>query len=197
MDTGDVAASKHLQDLGFCVIDTNVQLSLTNLADFQFTSSITGYQFREAKESDRPAVEAIAGDAFSQTRFHLDPLISNHVADGLKAKWAGNYFSGERGDGMIVALKDTEVVGFLQYFVSDRSLTIDLIAVSERHRGKGIGSAMIALAGNPKEPLQKMIVGTQISNTRSLRTYERLGFRICSSSYILHYHGAVCSVSAG
>jgi len=38
--------------------------------------------------------------------------------------------------------------------------------------------------------LERIVVGTQISNTRSLRAYGRLGFRVCSATHVLHRHPA-------
>jgi ribosomal protein S18 acetylase RimI-like enzyme len=32
--------------------------------------------------------------------------------------------------------------------------------------------------------------GTQSANTASLSLYEKLGFRIASTSYVLHHHGS-------
>jgi RimJ/RimL family protein N-acetyltransferase len=34
----------------------------------------------------------------------------------------------------------------------------------------------------------RLDVGTQVANLPSVRCYERLGFRLSSSSYVLHLH---------
>ena len=38
---------------------------------------------------------------------------------------------------------------------------------------------------------QRMLIGTQVSNVSSIRTYEKTGFRMCGFSYGFHYHGPV------
>ena len=37
---------------------------------------------------------------------------------------------------------------------------------------------------------EKVLVGTQASNIPSIRTYEKMGFRTFSTSFVLHYHGS-------
>jgi ribosomal protein S18 acetylase RimI-like enzyme len=81
-------------------------------------------------------------------------------------------------------------VGFVQVLRGKGdSLVIDLVAVRPGSRGKGLGRAMIAFAaqaclGQPAP----MVVGTQISNLRSLRLYESLAFRVSAAEYVLHLH---------
>ena len=90
---------------------------------------------------------------------------------------------------MAVAVVGGRVVGFLQPLHSkDGILTVDLIATDNEQRRKGIASDMIAFIENESNGASKVRVGTQISNTPSLRLYEKLGFRVSSSHYVFHYH---------
>ena len=73
----------------------------------------------------------------------------------------------------------------------DDALIIDLIAVEPSHQGNGLATAMIKFAADYCGKWQRMLVGTQVSNIPSIRTYEKLGFRMCGSSYVFHYHGPV------
>ena len=116
-------------------------------------------------------------------------MISNEIADTIKRKWAGNFFRGQRGDRMIVATFNEQVVGFLQLLCRKPTLIIDLIAVDSEHRGKGIASSMIGYASANCGRWIRMLVGTQISNTPSTRAYEKLGFRMKHAEYVVHYHG--------
>ena len=70
-------------------------------------------------------------------------------------------------------------------------LLIDLIAVDRSHRGEGVGPDLI-LAGEALcgEGYSQYRVVTQASNVASVRLYEKLGFRLVSSTYVLHFHGA-------
>ncbi len=171
--------------MGFRLVDTNVQLT-------RVAAPLKGSRgrCRFARPDDEPAVRGIAGSSFTQSRFHLDPEIPNATADRLKASWAGNFFTGKRGDWMVVAEEAGEVCGFLQLLrKSSECLIIDLIAVAKEQQGKGLGKEMIAFAAHAclKQPAA-MLVGTQIANFGSLALYTRLGFEISSASYVLHLH---------
>lgn len=150
---------------------------------------------RFAQPADREAVTRIAATTFRYSRFHLDPQIDSRIANAIKAQWAGNYFDGRRGDGMIVAEADGAVVGFLQLlWQAPAALVIDLIGVSAGHQGRGLARQMIAFAaaqgrGDGRAPTL-LRVGTQAANTPSIRLYESLGLRLASAQYVLHYHGS-------
>jgi ribosomal protein S18 acetylase RimI-like enzyme len=89
---------------------------------------------------------------------------------------------------MIVAEDSDGVCGFLQLLrARDGSTIIDLIAVDERGRGRGLARAMIALVANDRGT-GALRVGTQLANRPSLSLYEALGFRMTSAAYVLHLH---------
>jgi ribosomal protein S18 acetylase RimI-like enzyme len=69
-------------------------------------------------------------------------------------------------------------------------LVIDLIAVEKDHRGQGLAKEMILFAASACGNPQALRAGTQSVNTASLSLYEKLGFRIVSTSYVLHHHGS-------
>lgn len=174
-----------LQKLGFYIVDTNIQLSLnTRMSDTKNTS------IRFANSTDEQAIKDLAKTSFKYSRFHLDPKISDKVASKIKEEWAGNYFYGKRGRWMVVAEHNSKVVGFLQILSkSDSIIVVDLIAVNEKNRGKGFAKDMISYAFiNCLHNGGKIEVGTQITNIASLDLYTKLGFRISSSSYVLHMH---------
>ena len=181
----DLTKLEHLQKLGFYIIDTNIQLSLnTKLSDTKNTN------IRFANLTDEQSIKDLAKSSFKYSRFHLDRKISEKVASKIKEEWAGNYFYGKRGRWMVVAEYNSKVVGFLQILSkSDNIIVIDLIAVNEENRGKGYAKDMISYAfTNCLHGVGKIEVGTQIANIASLDLYTKLGFRISSSSYVLHMH---------
>ena len=174
-----------LQNLGFRLIDTNVQL-LKTAGEMR----LGGYKCRFASESDYDSVCEIAGSSFTNSRFHLDPLISKETANLIKKEWAGNFFKGLRGKWMVLAEVEGKVAGFLQLLKrSDSAIVIDLIAIESNMQGKGIAGAMISFANSEcLEVPAEIIVGTQISNIQSLAFYVKHGFRIISADYVLHLH---------
>ena len=193
--TAKVAASNTveadaLQALGFRVIDMALTLDAEALAAPRPATRV-----RFAAPRDRVQVEQIAGSAFRFSRFHLDPRVPKALADKVKASWAGNWFAGGRGDGMVVAEDERgTVAGFLQLlWDGEQRLVIDLIAVRPDAGRKGLASAMIGFAqaegtGDSRRP-RGMLVGTQAANVPSLRLYESLGFRVRDAKFVLHHHG--------
>ena len=129
----------------------------------------------------------IARDNFIYSRFHLDPHIDNNIANQIKQNWVENYFLGKRGDKMVLALIDSEPVGFLQLRLKEKILFIDLIGVDKKEQGKGIASAMIRYANQNIEH-SCIKVGTQIGNLPSIKLYQNLGFVFSGSDYVFHYH---------
>lgn len=184
----DITLVTRLQDLGFRVVDTALTFELDRLAG----CSTDGVRFSE--EQDRDRVVDIAAHAFVYSRFHLDTMIPNQLADRVKAEWVANYFNGARGDAMVVADRGGAVAGFLLLLRGrEGSMIIDLIAVDAKHVRRGLARAMVAYAathgfGDGHAPTS-IRVGTQAANTSSVRLYEDLGFRLCCAQYVLHYHG--------
>ena len=181
----DIKKLIHLQKLGFYLVDTNIDFSLSKQME---PKKILNARF--AKSSDEIAVRSIAKSAFKYNRFNRDPNISDKIASKIKEEWAGNFFLGKRGKWMIVVEKNSETVGFLQIIEGNNdTIIVDLIAVDEKNRGKGLAKEMIYfmyLNCLKKNGIIK--VGTQISNTSSIELYLNIGFRINSISYVLHMH---------
>lgn len=150
--------------------------------------TVTAGTVRPADLADRDAVGVIARAAFRTDRFHADPLIGAETADRLKERWATNFFSGTRGDYLLVAESAGRVVAFLLLLDRPDGLVIDLIATSEAARGAGLGRAMIGRAVRELSRGRPIKVGTQASNRASIRLYEGIGFRYQSARIGLHRH---------
>ncbi|HEX5425736.1 MAG TPA: GNAT family N-acetyltransferase [Candidatus Acidoferrales bacterium] len=185
----DVASVESVCRMGFSLIDTNVQF-IISLSDIPAVS-MDGITFAAPEMAS--AIGEIAATSFSEDRFHRDPAIPDSVADNLKRCWATNFFTGERGDWMVVACIGKNPVGFLQLVrTADGGFLIDLIAVTEDERGRGLACAMIAFARDNCGCEGQAVVGTAIANTRSIGLYEKMGFRLCGAQYVFHHHGATC-----
>lgn len=182
----EVAICNYLVERGFRIVDTCLTFELKEY----LTPLDANAAVRFAVPADRDGVMSVARDSFRYSRFHLDPYVPKSTADEIKACWAGNYFTGQRGNFMVVADVDARIAAFLQLLSPDEGpLTIDLIAVEERVRGKGLARAMIRFAAERCPNPIPMRVGTQAANVGSVRLYESLGFRMISSAYVLHAVG--------
>lgn len=192
--TADTATADAFQAAGFRVVDVSITLETAGLPapDPQDRA-----RARFARPEDADAVERLGRHGFTLSRFHLDPHIERAVADEIKAQWVANFFRGTRGDYMVVADAEGEAGGFLQLLAGrDGVLTIDLIAVGAAHRRKGFAGAMIRFAAHSCPGVQRLRVGTQAANLDSLRLYQRLGFVVTSTAYVLHCHGPISPTSA-
>lgn len=176
---------KFLEMMGFNLIDNNIifEKSVASVHAFERESVI-----RNAVPRDRDQVVDIARRNFTFSRFHLDPDISDQIANRIKAEWVKSYFSGKRGNEVIVAELQGRITGFLLIiYGKNKDLIIDLIATDKNHRGKCLASKMIAYAES-KSNCSKIRVGTQIVNIPSINFYLKNGFQIRESQYVFHYH---------
>lgn len=186
LPAGDVAGASLLEDAGFRLAETGLVFEKPLVPGDRATPA-QGVRF--ACPEDAARVREIAGRGFSQSRFHLDPNIPGDAADALKAAWAGNFFSGKRGDAMVVAEEDGAVVGFLLLLAASDVLVVDLVAVDAAWRGRGLAKAMLLFA-EASGPFSLYRVGTQASNPVAMALYASLGFRPVRASHVFHYHGA-------
>jgi GNAT superfamily N-acetyltransferase len=190
VDCSNVSRLRVFENSGFKIIEENITLGKkggdSNLHEpFRRRQQ---YKIRWAQDDDRNFVEDIAKKNFSHDRFHQDPKIDNSLADEIKRQWAGNFFSGKRGDAMIVATVNNRPVAFLLLLLAKKLSVIDLIAVSKEHRKKGLSKQMIGYALQNLSDRNRWTVGTQSTNVPSVKLYESMGFQIIDSQYVLHRH---------
>jgi ribosomal protein S18 acetylase RimI-like enzyme len=88
--------------------------------------------------------------------------------------------------------EDGAAVGFLTALVAveagRRVATIDLVGVDSGRQRSGVGSALVAAFAAHYGGCDLLRVGTQAANLPSLGFYERLGFTIQQTAYVLHRH---------
>lgn len=184
--TTSLIACRFLEKMGFKLMDTNVVFDKPVAPT---SKSHGNCALRFAVPEDREQVAELARRNFTFSRFHLDDTIPKAIADKIMAEWAGNFFSGSRGDKMVVALMGEKIVGFTQLLRrGEKTTVIDLIGVDKGQRQKGIASDMIAFAESQCPDCDHILVGSQVANIPSMRLYEKMGFRIFVSRYVFHYH---------
>lgn len=181
-----LSAVRFLESQGFNLIDTNLTFGKLIVPIQDFTSHGT---VRFAVPGDQNQVVELARRSFAYSRFHLDSAFSREIANMIRAEWVRSYFAGNRGDTMVVALADGMVAGFLLLiYGEDGSLIIDLIAVDENQRRRGVAKDMITYAESQCHGFTQIRVGTQLANAPSIRLYEGMGFKVTMAQYTFHYH---------
>ncbi len=181
-----------LSDIGFRMIDVSLALS-RRLPAQTSEPGATPWRIRPASEKDLNALQQIASEAFSFSRFHLDPRITNKEANQIKRLWVRNYVTRERGDVLMLAEGKSGVVGFLAILKEPRPegtiRVVDLIGVLPSTQHQGVGQALMRwMLEDSASGYTAIRAGTQAANLLAVRFYENLGFRLESSAYVLHAH---------
>lgn len=189
--TSDVAAARALARAGMFVVDVNVTLEWDPSAPRRLAS--TGVDVHALRPGEENEVVAIAGRAFEQSRFHLDPDLAPELAHRVKREWVANYARGQRGDRLFVASDGRRPVGFLAALATSSaqgsSAVIDLVAVDASARGAGYGRALVDAFVQHYGPTHATLrVGTQAANHGSLALYQGSGFVVRETQYVLHMH---------
>lgn len=175
---------------GFAVVDVNVTFDLAAPREDRPLRVDVG----ECTSAAEAAVLDIAGSCFRFTRFHLDPEVGTEVAHAVKREWVRSYAAKKRGDRLFVAYADGHPAGFLAALVTElggtRTAVIDLVGVGTDMQKKGVGESLVnRFINHYRSSCEALLVGTQVANTPSIRLYEKLGFSLRKSQYVLHKHG--------
>ncbi|MBT3767388.1 MAG: GNAT family N-acetyltransferase [Rhodospirillales bacterium] len=140
-----------------------------------------------AIEADFEACLEIGKTSFQFDRFHSDPGVPNALADKLKQTWVENSLKG-RADAVFVTRDGDRATGFNLCRIDGREVTIDLIAVANDMKGRGLGKQLIEQALNHYAGKADYIrAGTQTNNAVSNRLYLGTGFSEFSQQKTLHW----------
>lgn len=141
---------------------------------------------RPASAEDLAALEKIAATAFSKSRFASDPLLNKEKVGELYSLWVKNAFLNKEK----TVLTSCACDGFVICDFSSERCHIDLLAVAESARGKGVGKKLLLEAERLAAEFgcKEMLVGTQAANVSALRLYEKCGFRVAFTSQTYHLH---------
>lgn len=182
--TDDVRSVAALAEAGMVTVDVNVTLTRA-----PSPPPAPPPHVRLVRPDEAAEVAAMAGRSFRQSRFHLDPAFSKEVADKVKREWIANAARGQRGDALLVATEQGKPVGFLAALTAGTDAVIDLIAVDPSAQGRGHGRALVdAFVARYHAAHPVLRVGTQAANVGSLALYQKAGFSITSTQYVLHLH---------
>ena len=130
----------------------------------------------------------LAGAAFQHSRFLQDSNISKGKAAGVYQSWVKNALSSPKKQ--VAIYQDSKgLQGFVVFSQELTSVRIELIAVSPRSRGKGIGTCLLDEVDRYawENGLHLVRVGTQIENKRAVHFYFAHGFILENVQYIYHW----------
>ncbi len=195
VDTREIDVVRQLSSAGLYVVDVNVTFRIdptahTNEGKAHATADVV---VREIEPAEHDETLDIAGSCFQYSRFHLDPLVSRTIADRIKRDWILNYIRQQRGDRLFVALIGERPVGFLAAISTEANgkkvCAIDLVGVSRQFQRRHVGQTLTQFfIGYYEQRCDYLDVGTQAANIPSMRLYQKMGFYINQTQYVLHGH---------
>lgn len=183
--TTDTYAATALENSGFRVKDIRVHLDI-ELKDLREWERNAETEFRAYRARDVPSLRKIASGSFRLDHFHQDERFDPGTIDRMYSLWIDKcvkekYF-----------IETAHIGGKLAGFVASKndsgSYYIELVAVGERFRGRGLATDLVAYSlEKAASKFARATVGVQLSNVAAVRVYERLGFRLSSSEYTFHW----------
>jgi ribosomal protein S18 acetylase RimI-like enzyme len=195
VDTAEIEAVRQLGAVGFYPVEVNVTFGLdTRSGRLPLIDRGTGDgEIAPVGAGQHEEVLEIAGTTFRYSRFHLDPLIPEAVANRIKREWVGNYLNKKRGEQLWVASAGGRAAGFLAVLASTEGgkevRTIDLIGVGREFQRRGIGLGLTRFfIEHYWDRCHYLQVGTQIANLASLRLYQKAGWQVAKTAYVMHLH---------
>jgi len=143
---------------------------------------------RNAKKNDIDQILNIAKEDHLNSRFIIDNLIPVKFKKKYRSEWVKNFFKKQRGDYLIVAYKNNQILGFILILKKKNQFVIDLIVSGKKHRKKKVATSLINYINNKiMKNKDKIIAGTQINNFIAIKMYKKLGF-IKKKNQIFCYH---------
>ena len=194
VDASEDATVHVAERLGFINVDTLLTFG-ARVDQIAIPAQASGISLREAAADDAGALGDLAADAFEHGRFHMDPVIAPETARRVYREWAMACVRGAAADYVAVAIDGDRCGGFVACrLAKDAAVhfgrpmsTIALIAAARDVRGRGVGPLLIGAARDwsRAHDVERLEVGTQVSNLKAARLYERCGFRLVASSVTL------------
>ena len=192
IDALDIAAAQALGAAGFYLVEANMTFDAAPACVLRACGAADGRQIETVDARSAHEVLQIADTCFRYNRFHLDPAIPRETANRIKREWIQSYVDGVRGDRLFVAFEGAEPAGFLAALApaggGERVATIDLIGVAPERQRRGVGRALVGAFARHYADRDRLRVGTQAANLPSMQMYERLGFSIWRTGYVMHRH---------
>lgn len=141
----------------------------------------------------RDAVLGIAESCFVYSRFHNDHSLDKCIGNRVYRSWLTSYIEKTRGERLFIGVLNGGPVGFLAVAGNESQGSvykiIDLVGVDKKYQNCGIGTKLLKFFISQYSSMADVLqVGTEAANIRSLRMYEKNGFRIAETQYVLHAH---------
>ncbi|MEI6631769.1 MAG: GNAT family N-acetyltransferase [bacterium] len=192
IDTADICTVHALEENGFLLMDTIVTYAF-NRRRHPIPNMKDIYKIRLFRKTDLPALQDLAGRAFSKDRFHLDPHIAAEKASGLFKGWVKDSCAKRSSHKVFVAQKSGEVAGFLTFELNKELERLSgykiaghgLSAVSPQAKGAYV-SLVKAAVEEIVSHYDCLEFDTQLNNYEVIRVWQRFGFDFIRAKHTFH-----------
>ena len=179
LPVGQFAETWGLGGAGYRLVDVSVLFERDAAAAASSAVALTN-RIRLVEPAEAERLAARFADAFTLTRFAVDPFVSVAAATELHRRWILNSCRG-RADAVLVADVGGELCGFVTCRVDETTATgsIELVAVDAAQRGAGIGRGLVDAALSWfADRVERVQVRTQLNNAIAIGLYQASGFRL-------------------
>jgi len=162
--------------------DVNVQFSRRTESHYELPRSIT---IHEALARDENILELAM---FSISRFTEDPELLKRGGAKVYQEWVISSFGKQEKIFALSRNASGEINGFLLYSCSEDRCVVELISVSSKQTGMGIGKNLFRVVENDafQRGYKEIRVGTQIRNMNAVNFYHSIGCKQVGCHQIYH-----------
>jgi dTDP-4-amino-4,6-dideoxy-D-galactose acyltransferase len=174
------------QSLGGILVDHKVTY-LIDLKKISLTPDPSVKSYTEKKPSDDLINLAYESGNFS--RFQNDPNLTEQQFKNIYKTWITNSVNHTFADDVLGIVENNKLLGMVTVGEKNNRGDIGLLAVSEKARGKKIGTRLVNAALHyfiQKNYSQSQVV-TQQENIPACKLYEKCGYHVEKIEYFFHF----------
>ena len=187
-DCHHASSTQLAEKYGFHFVDIRLTFEYNLQKQELLEDQSVSYIIRSSALKDIPQLRNIARNSYIHSRYYFDQSFPQDRLEAFYTEWIEKSCYGY-ADIVLVAIEKDTVLGYITcHIVSDFVGSIQLVGVSEKARGKGVGKAIVnaALDWFLQHGIQEVEVVTQGRNYTAQRLYQRCGF--VTKSTQLWYH---------
>ena len=177
-----------IENSNFKLVDKKVTFKkkITNSNNTDLNNTIELYKKDNFNKGNKQ-IETLAYLSGKYSRFKTDINFKNNEFKKLYKIWITDHI--KKNKKIIIKKHNNIISGFILYSISEETIYIELISVSEQFQGKGIGSELI-------EEIEKIGVNsgskyievvTQGENIPAVNLHKKNNFELINSVLIYHY----------
>ena len=184
-----------LEDQGMRTMDVQSPLFLPGKRPCPGLQPSPHFTIRDVRPEDVDELVGFANSVFSRSHLYADAALPSALSDNLHEQWVRNACGGRAWFalvaedsqglcGLIAGLWDDTQESVLKF----RHGHLDLLAVKDDRRGRGIGLALIAasLERYAARGAELVTISTQSTNVPAIRLYLRAGFQLAAPQVTMH-----------